>query len=99
MYDGGITYPRNLLMNMPVFYDVLTAADKAFFKRTAEAMIRLTPEYMITKRNVGVQENVKFPAFWREKINKRFLKILGCDVSEKVFDPIHANRAFPEETW
>ncbi len=93
MYDGGINYPKTLLMNMPVFYGSLSRADKAFFRNTAEEMIRLAPQYMTAKNNVGVQENIKYPAEWREKINRRLLRILGAGVPADAFGALHANSA------
>lgn len=93
MYDGGITYPRGLLMNLPVFFDSLSENDLSFFNKTARGMIANAHKFLITKKNVGVQENIKYPKDYRDKINKRILDILGMDVSESVFDVLHSNKA------
>ncbi len=93
LFDGGITYPRGLLLNMPVFYDMLSEDDKLFFRNVANEMIENSNKYIVTKNNVGVQENIKYPREFRDKINKRFLNILGLDIDEKIFDIIHSNMA------
>jgi len=93
LFDGGITYPRGLLLNMPVFYDRLSEDDKLFFRNVANEMIENSSKYIVTKNNVGVQENIKYPREFRDKINKRFLNILGLNIDEKIFDIIHSNMA------
>lgn len=93
LFDGGITYPRGLLLNMPVFYDKLSEEDKQFFRELATEMIENSKKYIVTKNNVGVQENIKYPREFRDKINKRFLNILGLNIDEKIFDIVHSNMA------
>ena len=93
LFDGGITYPRRLLLNMPVFYDMLSEDDKLFFRNVSNEMIENSSKYVVTKNNVGVQENIKYPREFRDKINKRFLNILGLNMDEKIFDIIHSNMA------
>lgn len=93
LFDGGITYPRGLLLNMPVFYDRLSEDDKLFFKNVSNEMIGNSSKYVITKNNVGVQENIKYPREFRDKINKRLLNILGLNIDEKIFDIVHSNMA------
>ena len=93
LFDGGITYTKKLLLSLPVFFDILTAEDKKFFKETANEMINISSNFIITKNNVGVQENIKFPSRYRDKINRKILDILGLDISEKVFDVVHSNMA------
>ncbi len=97
LYDGGITYPKGLLESVPVFFDLLTDGDKKFFEKTAEEMIARAGEFIITKNNVGVQENIKYPAEYRNKINAKLLKILGLDEDESVFEVLHAHSAFGED--
>ncbi len=92
-YDGGITFPKGLLLNMPVFYDKLTDEDIQFFDEMADIMIECANKYTVTKNNVGVQENIKYPRWYRDKINRRLLDILECNISEKEFDIIHSNMA------
>ncbi len=94
LYDGGITYTRGLLLKMPVFYNKLTEEDKMFFRETTSKMIKDAPKYIVTKNNIGVQENIKYPREFRDKINRRFLDILGLkNTDEKIFDVIHSNMA------
>lgn len=96
LFDGGITYPRGLLLSMPVFYDILTEDDKIFFGNISGEMIGKSDCYIVTKKNVGLQENIKYPRVFRDKINRRFLDILGIDTDEKVFDIVHSNTALEE---
>lgn len=93
LFDGGITYPRGLLLSMPLFFESLSAEDKKFCREMAEKMIRERDKFVITKANVGVQENVKYPREYRDEINGRFLKILGLDANARVFDIVHSNMA------
>lgn len=94
IYDGGITYPRCLLNNMPIPITLLSEDDKKFFKEMRETMANEENKYIINKVNAGsVQENIKFPSDYREAINERILKILGHDLKGCVFDNIHANFA------
>lgn len=92
-YDGGITYPKGLLLNMPVFYDKLTREEKQFFDNTAHEMIQCANQFTVTKKNVGIQENIKYPKSYRDRINRKLLDILECNISEKEFDIIHSNMA------
>lgn len=92
LYDGGITYPRGLMLNMPVFYDKLTKEDKDSFKDIATEMINNSNKYIVTKNNIGIQENIKFPVEYRDKINVKILEILGCkNITPSIFDDIHRN--------
>jgi|GEM_PF-6254409 len=50
-------------------------------------------EFIIKKNNVGVQENIKYPREYRDKINQRFLKILNLNVDNSTIDLIHSNMA------
>lgn len=92
-YDGGITYSKRLLLKMPLFYDRLTDTDVAFFDKIATIMIQNANQFVITKNNIGVQENIKYPREYRDKINHKILEILGCNISEREFDVIHSNMA------
>lgn len=95
LFDGGITYPRGLLLNMPVFYDKLTEEDKCFFRNVANEMIENANKYVVTKHNVGVQENIKFPSEYRNKINERLLQVLDLDdIKSSIFDIVHSNCVF-----
>ncbi len=93
LYDGGITYPKNLLLNMPMIYKLLDKNDKKFFKNIANKMMEKEAEFRVIKNNVGMQENIKFPREYRDEINKRIIKILNIEVDYKVFDLVHSNMA------
>lgn len=93
IYDGGITYSIGLLEQMPVFFDKLSADDKVFLGRTAAEMIAKEQEFIVTKKNVGVQENIKYPREYRDSINRRFLDILGIKDHVSIFDVVHSNMA------
>ncbi|MDE6474642.1 MAG: SAM-dependent methyltransferase [Clostridia bacterium] len=93
IYDGGITYPKKLLLSMPIFYDKITQEDKAFFNSLASEMIKLSDNFIVHKNNIGIQENIKFPRKYRDLINERLLKILQIDKNVNIFDIIHSNMA------
>ncbi len=95
IYDGGITYSSNLLNSMPVPFDILSDEDKEDFKIIAKKMISKEREYISTKVNAGVvQENIKFPEKYKDMINSKILKILGCNDESKIFDQVHSNKFF-----
>ena len=96
LFDGGITYPRRLLLAMPLFFRSLSASDRQFCREMAQKMIRERSKFVITKTNVGVQENVKYPREYRDMINERFLRVLGLDANARIFDVVHSNRALEE---
>jgi len=93
MYDGGITYPHGLLLEMPTFLGSLKAADRSFCREISKEMITCRDQFIVRKANVGVQENVKYPREFRDRINCRFLQILGVDTNENIFDVVHSNMA------
>ena len=93
MFDGGITYPTGLLMNIPTLFQILTDDDHAFFGKMCAKMASKVSDYTIKKNNVGVQENVKYPREYRDAINSRFIHIIGSSVTEKDFDLVHSNMA------
>lgn len=93
IYDGGITYPKGLLLKLPLFYEKLSRADKMFFSLVAEEMIARAAEFVITKNNVGVQENLKYPRSFRDKINNRLLDVIGINEPASIFDVVHSNMA------
>lgn len=98
IYDGGITYPLGLINEMPVPINLLTIEDKEFFAGICNEMKKNESKYIITKVNAGVkQENIKFPKEYRDKINDRILKILGCKEDSEIFNEIHSNVFFMKE--
>lgn len=93
LFDGGITYPKGLLLSMPIFFKLLKEKDKKFFNDMANEMINNASKFKVIKNNVGVQENIKYPREFRDKINRKLLDILGIDIDEKIFDLLHSNMA------
>ena len=50
-------------------------------------------QFVITKANAGaVQENIKFPDEYRNKINERIIKILGRNDDVSLFNLVHSNK-------
>ncbi len=95
IFDGGITYSIGLLNKMPVFFDKLSDDDKKFFHDVFSEMVNVEKDYVVTKLNAGAkQENVKFPSYYREKINQRLLKVLSCNEDYKLLDLLHKNNIF-----
>lgn len=97
MYDGGISYPKGLFYQVPVFFDALSREDKAFFAQTTARMTAEADRFLVTKSNLGVQENLKYPGEYRDAINARLLSILGLDLDVRVFDQVHSNTALRVE--
>ena len=50
-------------------------------------------DFVIIKNNVGIQENIKYPREYRDRINQRILKILNLKVDNSTIDLIHSNMA------
>ncbi len=98
LFDGGVTYPKSLLLSMPVFFDLLTENDKEFFNNITNEMINNASNFIITKNNIGIQENIKYPKEYRDKINRKLLDILGLNIDEKIFDLVHSNMALEVNT-
>lgn len=93
LYDGGITYPKRLMTRIPSLFHLLTEKDHAFFKEIAAEMIGKEREYRITKKNVGIQENIQYPREYRDRINQRILEILRLPIDASLFDPVHSHTA------
>lgn len=94
LYDGGITFQKSLLESMPVFYSKLTTDDIKYFANIANDMIQNEKKYIVTKNNVGIQENVRFPQDYIDNINNRMLKVLNVNSDSRIFDEIHKNKFF-----
>lgn len=96
IFDGGITYPIGLLHKLPIFANLLTEDDRAFFHTMTKNMIEIEQACIVTKLNAGkLQENIKFPADYRNHINDRLLKILGFgNLKSSSFDVVHKNSFF-----
>lgn len=78
---------------MPVVYNFLSEDDHKFFKETTEEMSSKAKDFVIIKNNVGIQENIKYPREYRDRINQRILKILNLKVDNSTIDLIHSNMA------
>lgn len=97
IFDGGITYPKSLLKNMPLPLNLLSKEDELFFEKMCKEMIRVEADYIVTKLNAGVaQENIKFPPKYCEQINNRLLSVLGYKADSEIFAPVHSNNFFGE---
>lgn len=93
LFDGGITYPASLLMNVPILFNTLNEKDHSFFKNMYKEMSSNAHKFVVKKMNVGVQENIKYPREYRDAINRHLLNILGIKMSEHELDKIHSNMA------
>lgn len=93
LYDGGITYPSGLLAKLPLFPKLLSQADKDFFRAIGQEMTARATSFIVTKNNVGTQQNLKYPRSYRDALNRRLLDILGLAQSETCFDVLHSNAA------
>jgi len=93
IFDGGITYSADLLKKMPIFDNLLNEDDKKFFSKICNEMVDTEKNCLVTKLNAGkLQENIKFPYEYRNKIDKRLLDILGFkNVNSSIFGVIHKN--------
>ncbi len=97
MFDGGITYTKGLLMNMPIMNNLLTLEDEKFFADVVKEMVNSEKDFLVYKNNAGMmQENIKFPKEFRDKINQRLLNILDSKVKSSLFESIHSNSLFRE---
>ncbi|MBR2585404.1 MAG: hypothetical protein IKE64_08250, partial [Thermoguttaceae bacterium] len=93
MFDGGIIYQRRLLRRLPSLYHRLTDDDRRFFAETTEEMAAAAERFKITKKNVGLQESIRFPRRYRDRINARIIAILGLDLDCRLLDLVHSNMA------
>ena len=93
MFDGGIIYQRRLLRKLPSLYHRLTDDDRRFFAETTEEMAAAAERFKITKKNVGLQESIRFPRRYRDRINARIIAILGLDLDCHLLDLVHSNMA------
>lgn len=94
LYDGGITYPKNILYNMPIFFDALSIENREFLSKLTNKMLEESHKYIIIKNNIGEQQNIKFPKKYRDLLNRIFLDTLEIEEDEKIFDIIHSNSVF-----
>jgi len=99
LFDGGINYPQSLLLSMPVFFDKLTEQHISELDRIASEMQRSEVKYLSYKMNAkAAQETVKFPVIYRNQIDDVFLDALGSHFSHEIFDRVHANHIFSDDS-
>lgn len=95
IYDGGITYPKNLFEKIPLPLNLLSKEDILFFETMTKKLINEEQKYIVKKVNAGVaQENIKFPKEYRRKINERIIKILNLELDAAILEKVHANCYF-----
>ncbi|MCF0247851.1 MAG: SAM-dependent DNA methyltransferase [Synergistes sp.] len=95
MYDGGITLQHTLVLDLPIFADMLSEEDNLHLEEIAKEMQTEEEKYLIYKKNANkIQENIKFPDSYRKKINKIFIKALGSPVSAENFEKLYYNEVF-----
>lgn len=95
LYDGGITYNVSLLNSAAIPLNSLSSDDKTRLIMIADEMQASEKNYLSYKKNAGeMQENIKFPAKYREEIDDIFLKAIGAEYKSDVFDIVHSNKVF-----
>lgn len=96
MCNGGITYPITLLKNMPIIK--LTDMQIKELKVIVKEMISSENQYLSYKKNAGVlQENIKFPEEYRNRLNQIFCSAIGIESPINSFSTIHANCSLEDE--
>lgn len=97
MYDGGVLYPQQLLLNNPLFFYQFSKDDMRKLGYIADGMRSVEKECIVKKLNAGKeQENIKFPTAYREEINRLFLKVLDSKEDNSILRIIHKNSMFGE---
>ena len=92
LVDGGISFKKGDLFNLPVFFSKLNENDKKVIRNTAETMMSNEGNYFSYKMNAGkLQQNIKFPREYIRKLDSIFLEIIGSSEKESIFDVVHAN--------
>lgn len=95
IYDGGITYPLNLLLDCPIFVDEENKKQQKELEKIVTEMISCEKDYFVYKKNAQkVQENIKFPEKYRDRINRIMFDILGIEGSMGILNIIHSNSIF-----
>ena len=97
LIDGGINCSMSLIGSIPSIYNLLNENNKKELSTIAKDMQKHEKEYLVYKRNAKkMQESIKFPKEYRDKINKVFLNALGVDDKPQVFDIIHSSAIFKQ---
>jgi hypothetical protein len=94
LYDGGVTYPAGLLEDMPVVSSLPDDLAQELHG-IVEEMIAAEESHLVYKMNAGrPQENVKFPASYRERLDSVLLRAIGSSASPRDFDWIRLHSLF-----
>lgn len=97
MVDGGFNLTQTLIENIPIFTSKTTEEQHNEILEIVSEMINKENDYIVTKMNAGkLQENIKFPENYRNKLNKILLNMLDINCSEKTFEVLHKNNLFNE---
>lgn len=97
LYDGGINCPLTIINSIPIFYNKLSDKQKDEINSIAEEMQKKESKYLTYKMNAGKkQENIKFPAEYRNRINKIFLEVLDINENVNIFNRVHSSTLFVE---
>jgi hypothetical protein len=92
MYDGSVTFTEGLLKSMPVFSNILSVNQKEELHNMVSDMINKEKDYLVYKKNANeMQENVKFPDEYRDKLNQFLVDVLEIDFNIRKLDRIHSN--------
>lgn len=71
VFDGGITYMKGLLEGLPI----AMPDEKEPFIKSAENLMAMETQFLSYKKNAGeMQENVKFPDYYRNNLNRLILR-------------------------
>ena len=97
LIDGGINCSMSLIGSIPSIYNLLNENAKKELAKIAKDMQKHEREYLVYKKNaIKMQESIKFPKEYRDKINKVFLSALGVEDKPQVFDIIHSSAIFKQ---
>lgn len=95
LIDGGINCSMSLISSIPSIYYLLNDSDKIELSKIAKDMQKHEKEYLVYKKNANkMQESIKFPKEYRDKINKVYLRALGIFDKPDIFDIIHSSAIF-----
>ncbi len=89
LYDGGINYSSQLLLQMPIFVHQFTEEQKDALCTVSRNMIAHEQDHLSYKKNASVyQETVKFPVSYRSQLNAILCDVLGTDPDLSI---LHSN--------
>ena len=92
MLDGSVTFTEGLLKSMPVFSNLLTTEQKEELHNIIQDMISKEEDYLVYKKNANeMQENVKYPDEYRDRLNQFLVNVLEIDFDIRKLDIVHSN--------